>query len=534
MALATTGRIHHACMDSVRAMIRSTCTAEHVALWWDVDQPHDRCRNALLRRFLTDRTWTHIFFVDSDEVVEPDTLDRLLAHDEALVCGPVPTLHQRYGPPTEQKGVTIGTNIMVHDKVALRGSMVPVDAPDMGYRRMDPDQFPGHPFYCDASGLGLCLIRRDVIEHMEPPWCAFVGHETAGIGEDVYFFRKARAAGFRLLVDPTVMADHYKVIDLTHLDLLYTEKLPISPWPRMARRFVQPAAGESSNVSVEYSPDVSLAALHQPSEHNGHRPVLADRMDNHSLDHNGHQAMNEPVVHVLVALMVPSTGWLHARTMDTLHHWEKQWGGRICVRTFHADTLRGGMLALADQLAGADAGFTHVLLVRDDVVPHPDVLGLLVGIDSPIVGALSRRLIDGRICWAYWNREPATGAFVAPQNIRLPEIEAPFPVDAVDPACALIRREALKCVPEAVQATSVAHDADDQFIRHWCGLVSDRTGAKPLVAPVTVERRSEVGLRGFLDIKMKLKQSFINATSTNNPAQTIVRGVDSRHATPST
>lgn len=450
VAIASTGQVHHACMESVRAMIRATTAAKDVALWWENDKPHDRCRNMLLDRLLKDRRWTHLLFVDTDEAVRPDTLDRLLSHDAPLVCGPVPTLHQRYGPAEETRGVTVGTNIMVLDNPSLRGTVVPPEEPEAGYRRMDPDDFPDRPFICDASGLGLCLIHRTVVEQVQRPWCRFIG-QFAGehVGEDVYFFRKARAAGFELLVDPTVMADHYKLIDLTHLDLLYTDKLPISPWPR----------------------------LQQPNES----------------------------LNVFVAVRVPRTGWLHVRAAEVFHAWEEQYGDRMLIEPVFGDTLRGSLVELEKRVRALDSRFTHVLVLGDDVVPHQATLGLLSSVDAPMVAGLTRKLIDGLICWAYWEEDSSTGDLVAPQNIRLPELKRPYEVTAVDPACALVRRDTLRHVSQAMELDDNGPDADRDFAQRWCRAVTEAGGRAPLQAPLTVERRCEVGLLGLLNLKMKLK-----------------------------
>ncbi len=462
VALPSVGQVHHACMESLRAMIRATRLAEEVAFWWENDQPHDRCRNSLLKRFHDDDHWTHLLFVDSDEVVQPETLDRLLSHSAPIVCAPVPTLHQRYGPTDQTRGVTVGSNIMVFDNPSLRGSVVSPEDPDVSYRRVEPDDFPDHPFVCDSTGLGLCLIQRTVIETIQRPWCRFIGQfADEYVGEDVYFFRKARAAGFEILVDPTLMPDHYKQIDLTHLDLLYTDKLPVSSWPR----------------------------LQEPNE----------------------------VKPVFVAVRVPRTGWLHVRAVDTLQAWENKYGDRVLIEPIHADTARGGLVAVHRRMQTLDARFAHVLLLGDDVVPHDATLDLLSSVNAPIVAGLTRTLIDGLIRWAFWTTDPLTRKLVAPQNIRLPDMKQPFEVAAVDPACVLVERSALAQVASVMSEDDNGPDADRLFAQRWCQAVTDATGRPPVQTPLTVERRSEVGLRGLLAIKMKLRAQLRAAAETPAP-----------------
>ncbi len=428
----------------------ATCGAERVAFWWDNDHPHDRCRNALIERFVNCPEWTHLLFVDTDVTTQPDTLDRLLAHRVPIVCAPVPTLHRRYGPPDEERGVTVGTNIMVHDDPALRGTAVAPERPDAGYRRMDPDDFPPGLFTCDATGLGLCLIQREVFEQIDRPWCSFVGQfEGEVIGEDVYFFRKARRAGFEIAVDQHVVADHLKQIDLTHLDLLYSDRIPVSPWPRLQ------------------APDDSSP--------------------------------------VFVAVRVPRTGWLGMQLVERLQEWERECGDRIQIEKVHSDTVRGCFVDIAARIRSLDPRFQRVLVIGDDIVPHGAVLGLLASVDAPIVSALTRNLIDGRICWSYWRPDPVSGAFVAPQNIKLPQLKEPFSVASVDLGCVLVRRDSFLHVEEVLRHLDHRPSTDLDFAHRWCGAVARATGTPPVVVPMTVERRCEVGLQGLLQIKMTLK-----------------------------
>lgn len=67
-------------------------------------------------------------------------------------------------------------------------------------------------------GTHFLLIRRRVLERMKPPWFDHVdaaGKPTPGYGEDVYFSRKARAAGFEVAVDLDVWAGHMAWQEIT-------------------------------------------------------------------------------------------------------------------------------------------------------------------------------------------------------------------------------------------------------------------------------------------------------------------------------
>jgi hypothetical protein len=210
----------------------------------------------------------------------------------------------------------------------------------------------------------------------------------------------------------------------------------------------------------------------------------------------------------LVAVRVPRTGWVDIRVADCLEEWQRCYGDRVLIERIFADTVRGGFIALADRVNELDPQYTHILMLGDDVVPHPSTLGLLATVDAQIASALSRTLIDGNICWSFFEHDPMTGALSAPQNIALPELTEPFEVASIDPACLLIRRETLQHVGSVMQTINPGPEADRLFAHQWCQAVTRASGQPPMQAPLTVERQSEVGLLGLLHLKMRLKEQI--------------------------
>lgn len=57
----------------------------------------------------------------------------------------------------------------------------------------------------DATGLGCCLIRRDVFETVKKPWFVVSGTFAT---EDVYFFQKTAKKGIPLMVHTGVQCGH--------------------------------------------------------------------------------------------------------------------------------------------------------------------------------------------------------------------------------------------------------------------------------------------------------------------------------------
>jgi hypothetical protein len=69
--------------------------------------------------------------------------------------------------------------------------------------------------HCDIGCLGFCLIRKEVFEKLEYPYFAEPAIDTGDhafvIGDDTYFFWKAKRAGFRCLVDFSNILNHQSI-----------------------------------------------------------------------------------------------------------------------------------------------------------------------------------------------------------------------------------------------------------------------------------------------------------------------------------
>jgi hypothetical protein len=158
-------------------------------------RPTDFVRNGIVRVLLAQTPATHLLMVDSD--IEPplDALDRLLALDAPLAGGCYP----------------------VQIKNGLRWALSDKDSHGR-YRLLEELKSQTKPFDVDAGGAGCLLIRRDVLEKLRWPWFKWTEYKDGGqMSEDIYFFHKCNVAGFRLTVDPQVICEHYKTMNLTSL-----------------------------------------------------------------------------------------------------------------------------------------------------------------------------------------------------------------------------------------------------------------------------------------------------------------------------
>lgn len=123
---------------------------------------------AVARQAKVDR----ILWVDSDVLVFPDSLVKLMEADKDIVSGVIVGKQEPY-------------EILVANKDE-KGRYVPVTS--LPSKRV---------IEADAVGFGFILIKTSVFDKIEPPY--FVMGDV--IGEDYYFCEKAKAAGIDVWVD---------------------------------------------------------------------------------------------------------------------------------------------------------------------------------------------------------------------------------------------------------------------------------------------------------------------------------------------
>jgi len=138
----------------------------------------------------------YLFFLDADTVPPVDVIDRLLAHDVDMVSAVVQAW--QYGGPTA---------------IAMRWS----------------DEKEGYlPHYgnglerVDIATLACSLIKREMMEGLLPGVFAFEEPEDAwgieGYSEDFVFCRRAKAAGFEIYTDYSILCSHHKRVDLAEVN----------------------------------------------------------------------------------------------------------------------------------------------------------------------------------------------------------------------------------------------------------------------------------------------------------------------------
>lgn len=127
---------------------------------------------------------SHLCFIDSDMMFPGDLITRLAERNKPVI-----------GVNAHEKRLPLVSTVKIG-----------VDKPE----NWKAEDMPKAPFKCFAVGTGLMLIDMRVFEKMEQPWFAFSHHPDGSLdyGEDVWFCKRVREAGFEVWCDPTIPVGH--------------------------------------------------------------------------------------------------------------------------------------------------------------------------------------------------------------------------------------------------------------------------------------------------------------------------------------
>lgn len=145
-------------------------------------------RNAIAQEAL-DWGADWLFWLDADQTFPPDALGRLLARQ-------VPMIGCNYRCRVPDQRLSTASAVRGGREVAI---------------------FPEGEGIEEVShlGLGVFLVRADVMRTVGSPWFRFGETPEGGVeGEDVHFFRKAKAAGFTPYVDHALSRQIGHVADI--------------------------------------------------------------------------------------------------------------------------------------------------------------------------------------------------------------------------------------------------------------------------------------------------------------------------------
>jgi len=126
--------------------------------------------------FFGEIDYSHIMWIDSDIVFEPHHFQNLMDKNLDIIAG-------LYNDANGNFACEIDTSI-------------------------SPDGT--NPAKAIWAGMGFMLIKKGVLESIEPPWFQTTVVDGKFVTEDIYFCYKAREAGLKIYVDPEVVVKHLK------------------------------------------------------------------------------------------------------------------------------------------------------------------------------------------------------------------------------------------------------------------------------------------------------------------------------------
>lgn len=140
-------------------------------------------RNRFLDYAKNYQGWDYLFSVDSDVLVPPETLEKLLSRDKDIISALVYN-----GKAWDKRTKTYNYRIFRKDPITGREGYT--------FHTNIPDEI----FPVDLTGA-CTLIRREVIE-------AGVKYKPFHRGEDLPFCISAKEKGFNIFLDPTIQTIH--------------------------------------------------------------------------------------------------------------------------------------------------------------------------------------------------------------------------------------------------------------------------------------------------------------------------------------
>ena len=143
----------------------------------------------------------YIMFLDSDQTIEPDTIDRMVNHledGEDIVTALIFRKDYPYQPC-----IFKSQEELPNGQIALE------------YYDVDTEDLT-KPFYVESCGFGCAMIKLDVFKNIPQPW--FLPRPYTG--EDITFMWNVKQKGYKVLCDPTINIGHYGIKNFTREDYL--------------------------------------------------------------------------------------------------------------------------------------------------------------------------------------------------------------------------------------------------------------------------------------------------------------------------
>jgi len=193
LSILNTGWIHHELTIKLPRWLRETL--HNIYFESATDRPIENNRNKIVKRFLASDC-DYLLQIDNDNIPARNPLELVDLGLDIVSC-PV-WIYQH--------------------KLVL--NIYKLDQSDETLIPVDPTKEKGL-IEIDATGTGVLLTSRRVLETLKAPFERKYDEDgIEELGQDLYFSRKAKEAGFRIFSHLDYIAKHYKEIDLSVVDNL--------------------------------------------------------------------------------------------------------------------------------------------------------------------------------------------------------------------------------------------------------------------------------------------------------------------------
>lgn len=144
--------------------------------------------NGIRKSLMSDSKPDYLFFLDGDNMPKPNTIMQLMHAGKDIISA----LYFERKPPFYPV-------IRMLDKNGMFYTLTEIE--------------PNTVMRVDAAGAGCLLVKRKVFEKIPEPWFRVEEDEKGRLlGEDVYFFMKARKYGFKAYVDTSCICPHWGAV----------------------------------------------------------------------------------------------------------------------------------------------------------------------------------------------------------------------------------------------------------------------------------------------------------------------------------
>jgi len=176
-------------------------------------------RNTAVKEFLANEKFSHIYFIDSDQLPSPDAVLRLLSHDEPVVSGWVLSRMQA-GLPVVFK--IVGKSRPKIEDLLIKPRLFPKWQAYKVTELLSLKKDKKGLVTVDGCGAGSILIKRETFSHLSEPYFYEDSLHKDGFGEDLFFGYNCKLNNIPIKIDLGVFCGHHHwgVIDMRHVKRL--------------------------------------------------------------------------------------------------------------------------------------------------------------------------------------------------------------------------------------------------------------------------------------------------------------------------